>query len=80
MTQTAWRKSSHSGSEGTNCVEVAWRKSSHSGDEGTNCVEVAWSNHQPPSTSEGVLVRDSKNPDGPMLSIPTTAWRLLTTR
>ncbi|WP_406287996.1 DUF397 domain-containing protein [Embleya sp. NBC_00896] len=37
-----WIKSSYSGSEGGDCVEVAWRKSSHSGNEGGQCVEVAW--------------------------------------
>jgi hypothetical protein len=39
-------------------------------------VEVAW-NPQPPSTSEGVLVRDSKNTDGPMLTVPAAAWHRL---
>lgn len=45
MSSTAlrWFKSSYSGSEGGNCIEVAyeWFKSSYSGDEGGNCVEVA---------------------------------------
>jgi hypothetical protein len=27
--------------------------------------------------NDGVLVRDSKNPAGPMLTVPTTAWRRL---
>ncbi|MFL6125315.1 DUF397 domain-containing protein [Actinophytocola sp.] len=40
-------------------------------------MEVAWSSHQPPSTSDGVLVRDSKNPAGPTLRLPTPAWRRL---
>ncbi|MFJ3177522.1 DUF397 domain-containing protein, partial [Streptomyces sp. NPDC086796] len=43
-----------------------WRKSSHSGNESGSCVEVL-DNH--PS---GVPVRDSKNPHGPALVIPTT--------
>jgi Domain of unknown function (DUF397) len=53
-----WQKSSFS-SNGTNCVEIAWRKSSFSSN-GTSCVEVA---------SHLVAVRDSKNPDGPVLSV-----------
>jgi hypothetical protein len=66
-----WRKSSHSsGSEGQ-CVEVAamWRKSSHSGSEGQECVEVA-------ALSAGRMVgmRDSKDPDGPVLSLTPAAW------
>ncbi|MCO5989317.1 DUF397 domain-containing protein [Actinoallomurus spadix] len=37
-----WRKSTHSGQEGGECVEAAlmWRKSSRSGQEGGQCVEV----------------------------------------
>ncbi|WP_026422152.1 DUF397 domain-containing protein [Actinokineospora inagensis] len=56
-----------------------WRKSSFSGGEGTACVEVAWSDHSP--TSDSVLVRDSKNPTGPVLSVSSAAWQnLLATR
>ncbi|GAA0207573.1 hypothetical protein GCM10010492_01430 [Saccharothrix mutabilis subsp. mutabilis] len=39
---------------------VAWRKSSRSGGTGGDCVELA-------HTRSAVLVRDSKNPDGPKL-------------
>ena len=58
-----WRTSSYSGSGGT-CVQVGWRTSSYSG----NSIEVA-------ATPERVLVRDSKDPDGPTLAVPTPAWR-----
>jgi hypothetical protein len=54
-----WRKSSFSGSNGGNCVEVAWAKSSFSGSNGGSCVEVA--------STLGAL-RDSKNPSGPVLT------------
>jgi hypothetical protein len=54
-----WRRSSFSNG-GTACVEVGWRKSSSSGTEG-NCVEVA-------RAPLGVLVRDSKNTEGPVLA------------
>jgi hypothetical protein len=50
-------------------METTWRKSSFSGN-GDACVEVA-------STPAGVLVRDSKNPDGPVLPIATPHWRRL---
>jgi hypothetical protein len=42
--------------------DLTWRKSSYS-DAHTNCVEVA---------AEGA-VRDSKNPDGPVLNLDITA-------
>jgi hypothetical protein len=36
-----WRKSSRSGDNGGQCVEVTvWRKSSRSGSNGGECVEV----------------------------------------
>ncbi|WP_406324749.1 DUF397 domain-containing protein [Streptomyces niveus] len=69
-----WFKSSYSGSEGGNCVEVAydWRKSSYSGSEGGDCVEVA-------AHPAAVHVRDSKVTDGPVLTVTPTAWAAFTT-
>ena len=63
-----WRTSSYSVGDG-NCVEVGWRTSSHSGGNGA-CVKVAVA----PDT---VLVRDSKDRDGPALTVPTPAWQAL---
>jgi hypothetical protein len=65
-----WRKSSHSGNGGASCVEAAarWRKSSYSGNGGANCVEVA------PNLTGVVLVRDSKDREGPRLTISDQAW------
>jgi hypothetical protein len=70
LTRAEWRKSSRSGDNGGNCVEVAtvWRKSSRSGDNGGACVEVARNLH-------GVAVRDSKNPRGPVLTVESAGWR-----
>ncbi|GAA4241540.1 hypothetical protein GCM10022254_70790 [Actinomadura meridiana] len=66
-----WRKSTHSGQEGTTCVELAnlgttWRTSSHTGQEGGTCVELA---------SLGVVigVRDSTDPQGPVLQFSRPA-------
>lgn len=75
MTIAAWRKSSYSGTNGGNCVEVAmWRKSSHSGTNGGDCVEV-WS-----SSAHRLLVRDSKDPEGGRLTVSPRAWEALTRR
>lgn len=38
-----------------------WRKSSYSGGNGGECVELT-------ASLDHVLMRDSKNPDGPVLS------------
>ncbi|WP_327404057.1 DUF397 domain-containing protein [Streptomyces sp. NBC_01288] len=48
-------------------AESAWFKSSYS-DPGQNCIEAA---HLVPA---GIAVRDSKNPTGPALLLPATAW------
>ncbi|WP_413753699.1 DUF397 domain-containing protein [Streptomyces sp. R-74717] len=70
-----WRKSSYSGSTGGECVEctvtggAAWRKSSYSGNTGGDCVEVVDGLHC------AVPVRDSKNPEGPVLIVGANAWQ-----
>lgn len=77
VSRIVWRKSSLSGN-GSNCVEVGvWRKSSLSGN-GPDCVEVAALGNAPAEAGEDVdrlfLVRDSKDPDGPMLSFGPSEW------
>jgi hypothetical protein len=52
---------------------VRWIKSSRSGHEGGECVEVA-------ALSPVIGVRDSKDPDGPKLSLTPSAWQTLTQR
>jgi Domain of unknown function (DUF397) len=75
VTSAAWRKSSYSGGNGGNCVEVAvaWCKSSYSGGNGGGCVEVA------PAEND-IAVRDSKDPDGPHLQISADGWRTFLAR
>ncbi|MEU6555779.1 DUF397 domain-containing protein [Streptomyces sp. NPDC046915] len=65
----AWFKSSYSGSEGGDCVEIAydWHKSSYSGSEGGNCLEVA-------TTPTTIHIRDSKTPTGPTLALSPSTW------
>jgi hypothetical protein len=52
---------------------IRWRTSSYSGGNGGECVQVAAA----PSAGR-VLVRDSKNPRGPIITIESADWRRLT--
>jgi uncharacterized protein DUF397 len=65
-----WHTSSYSYGNGA-CVQVGWHTSSYSGGNGA-CVQVA-------PAPDRVLLRDSKNPDGPALTVPTPAWRAFLT-
>ncbi|MFJ2112042.1 MULTISPECIES: DUF397 domain-containing protein [unclassified Streptomyces] len=65
--QLVWFKSSYTGSDGGNCVEVAWYKSSYSGSGGGDCVEVA-------VAPTAIHIRDSKRTQGPVLQFPATGW------
>ncbi|MDQ0943662.1 DUF397 domain-containing protein [Streptomyces sp. V1I1] len=75
LSTARWRKSTYSDGDGGECVEVAydfpgaaWRKSTHSDGTGGDCVEVL-------DNIPGVVpVRDSKNPDGPVLVIGAASW------
>ncbi|HEX3778324.1 MAG TPA: DUF397 domain-containing protein [Pseudonocardiaceae bacterium] len=49
-------------------VWTSWRKSSYSGGGGGACVEVAF-------IADVVAVRDSKNTNGPTITVAPTAWR-----
>ena len=51
-------------------MESNWRKSSYSGPNGGECVEVA--------AAGVVLVRDTSNHNGPMLTFTADAWRAFT--
>ncbi|MEV4040745.1 DUF397 domain-containing protein [Streptomyces umbrinus] len=77
----AWRKSSHSGGESGQCLEVtdpasyaAWRKSSYSGGSGGSCLEVNDS-----ALPARIPVRDSKNPAGPAVTFSAPAWTAFVT-
>ncbi|MFJ4325905.1 DUF397 domain-containing protein [Streptomyces tricolor] len=67
--ELAWFKSSYSGGEGGECVELAynWRKSSYSDGEGGDCVEVA-------AHPTAIHIRDSKRPTAPHLTVTPSAW------
>lgn len=67
-----WVKSTYSGPNGGDCVEVAasplrWVKSSHSGTSGGDCVEVA-------ASPVRLHVRDSKQPQLGMLTLSRSDW------
>ncbi|MEV6113691.1 DUF397 domain-containing protein [Streptomyces sp. NPDC052109] len=46
--------------------QLTWFKSSYSDNEGGNCLEVAFATR--------VRIRDSKDPAGPEIHLPTPAW------
>jgi hypothetical protein len=52
-------------------MDVTWRKSSYSGGNGGNCVEVGAQ-----AEDSRVLVRDTKDRQGPALTFSPQAWRL----
>ncbi|MEV5575973.1 DUF397 domain-containing protein [Spirillospora sp. NPDC052269] len=75
LVQLEWRRSSHSGTNGGECVEVGappvmWRKSRHSAPNGGECVEVA-------SVPGQVALRDSKCPDAGALTLEPASFRSL---
>ncbi|WP_369036196.1 MULTISPECIES: DUF397 domain-containing protein [Streptomyces] len=53
---------------------AAWRKSSYSDGQGTSCVETT-----DLAPAVDIAVRDSKNPAGPALLLPATAWSAFVT-
>ncbi|WP_369182752.1 DUF397 domain-containing protein [Streptomyces sp. Y1] len=55
-----------------NLVGARWVKSRHSGNGG-NCIEVA------PDLPGVMPVRDSKDPEGPVLVFPADAWQAFVT-
>ncbi|MGP3985909.1 DUF397 domain-containing protein [Streptomyces sp. 3N207] len=59
----------------TDLPVTTWRKSSYSGQNGGNCLEVAVDYPGP-----SLPVRDSKNPQGPALLIPSPAWQAFITQ
>ncbi|MGA5275332.1 DUF397 domain-containing protein [Streptomyces cellulosae] len=76
LSTAVWRKSTYSNGDGGNCVEVAeafpgaarWRKSTYSNGDGGDCLEVC------DAHTAVVPVRDSKVPDGPVLTVTAPAW------
>lgn len=76
LSRAVWRISSYSGQNGA-CVEVAvvpaWQTSTYSGQNGS-CVEVA-------RNLRGVVaVRDSRDRDGPVLTVDPETWHAFTNR
>ncbi|WP_199549113.1 DUF397 domain-containing protein [Streptomyces sp. N35] len=68
-----WFKSSYSGSEGGDCLEVAydWRKSTYSGSDGGECLEIA-------THPAAIHIRDSKRPEGDTLTVTPETWAAFT--
>lgn len=55
-------------------ADAVWRKSTYSGSGNDTCVEVS------ASVAGVVAVRDSVDPDGPVLGFAPSAWRAFTAR
>ena len=51
-------------------MDVTWRKSSYSGGNGGGCIEVGAH-----ADAGGVLVRDTKDRQGPVLAFRPETWR-----
>ena len=51
-------------------MDSIWRKSSYSGDNGGECIEVA--------AAGAVLVRDTADRSGPVLTFTAEAWQAFT--
>lgn len=51
-------------------MDATWRKSSYSGGNGGNCIEI--STH---AEARRVLVRDTKDRQGPVLRFTLGAWK-----
>lgn len=58
----------------TDKARPTWHKSTYSNGSGGNCIEVA------DSGQRHVLVRDSKDPEGPVLAFPAAAWAAFVAR
>ncbi|MEV4254211.1 DUF397 domain-containing protein [Spirillospora sp. NPDC049652] len=52
-------------------TNLVWRKSTYSTPTGSDCVEVA-------ALDMATLVRDSKDPEGPQLSVSPVDWQAFT--
>ncbi|MFD9621010.1 DUF397 domain-containing protein [Streptomyces virginiae] len=69
LSAAIWHKSSYSGGDGGECLEMAtWHKSSYSDGTGGDCLEVA------DGHPDLVPVRDSKRPEGPHVVFHAQAW------
>ena len=68
-----WRKSSYSGNNGGNCVELGltWRKSSRSSNNGGNCVELAanWRKSSRSSNNGGDCVELTELAEAPRVAV-----------
>jgi hypothetical protein len=55
-----------------------WRKSSYSNGTGGSCVEITELTSPASDNKHAVAVRDSKDPQGPVLALTARQWRTFT--
>ncbi|MFI9721295.1 DUF397 domain-containing protein [Streptomyces sp. NPDC052396] len=87
-TPTMWFKSSYSGEEGDNCVEISYEPHTKEGDAHIEAVHgwqiSSYSGEHGSNCVEvaasphTIRIRDSKNPSGPQLTLPATTWAAFT--
>jgi Domain of unknown function (DUF397) len=56
-------------------MDVTWRKSSYSGGNGGDCIEITIT-----TEAAHVLVRDTKDRQGPVLAFTPQTWRQFASR
>jgi hypothetical protein len=61
-----------------NLTSATWRKSSLSGNNGGDCVEVAAALGRQTGRGHLIAIRDSKDPEGPVLAFGSGEWRVFT--
>jgi hypothetical protein len=59
-------------------TSAAWRTSSYSGGNGGQCIQVATLTSTSGSPGHLCVVRDSKNPSGPVLVLGARHWHIFT--
>ena len=72
------RRSGEEGDREMDLTGVTWLKSSFSGGKGGACVEIAFVPGSKEGSDQIIAMRDSKDPDGPVLVFTPAEWEAFT--